>query len=134
MTFIAMIEKLNDLGGKYGVGRIDQIENRLVGIKSRELYEAPAATILHLAHQELEGFVMDREFIHYKKVLSEKYSELVYFGLWFTPLREALDQFFAAQQKRVTGTIRIKLDRGTATVVGRKSPYSMYSVRLASYF
>src|SRR3989338_4873095 len=133
MAFVPLIEKLNELGGRYGIGRVDHIENRLVGIKSRELYEAPAATILHLAHSELESFVLDREFIHYKKVLSEKYSELVYFGLWFTPLREALDQFFAAQQKRVTGTIRIKLDRGTATVVGRKSPYSMYSERLATY-
>jgi len=133
MTFVAVIEKLNQLGGFYGVGRIDQIENRLVGIKSRELYEAPAATILQLAHEELEGFVMDREFIHYKRVLSEKYAELVYFGLWFSPLRESLDQFFASNQNRVTGVIRIKLDRGTAMVVGRKSPNSGYSEKLATY-
>ncbi len=133
MAFVPLIEKLNQLGGRFGVGRMDQIENRLVGIKSRELYEAPAATILHLAHQELEGLVMDREFLHYKRVLSEKYSELVYYGLWFTPLREALDQFFATHQKRVTGAVRIKLDRGNVTVVGRKSPYSKYSEKLATY-
>ena len=133
MAFVALIERLNELGGRYGVGRMDQIENRLVGIKSRELYEAPAATILHLAHQELEGFVSDRDFIHYKRVLSEKYSELVYYGLWFTPLREALDRFFASQQKKVTGTIKIKLEQGNATVVGRKSPHSLYSERLATY-
>ncbi len=133
MTFVAMIEKLNELGGKYGVGRVDQIENRLVGIKSRELYEAPAATILQLAHEELEGFVMDREFIHYKRVLSEKYSELVYYGLWFTPLRESLDQFFAANQDRISGVIRIKLERGNAVVVGRQSPNSGYSEKLATY-
>lgn len=133
MSFVAIIEKLNDLGGKYGVGRIDQIENRLVGIKSRELYEAPAATILHLAHEELEGFVMDREYIHYKRVLSEKYAELVYFGLWFSPLRKSLDQFFSFNQDLVTGVIRVKLDKGTAVVVGRKSPNSRYSEKLATY-
>ena len=133
MAFVSLIERLNQLGGLYGVGRMDQIENRLVGIKSRELYEAPAATLLHLAHEELEGMVMDGEFLHYKRVLLEKYSQLVYFGLWFSPLREALDQFFATHQKKVTGEIRIKLDRGNATVVGRKSPYSMYSEKLATY-
>ncbi len=132
-AFVPLIEKLNQLGGRFGVGRVDQIENRLVGIKSRELYEAPAATILHSAHQELEGMVMDREFLHYKRLLSEKYSELVYYGLWFSPLREALDQFFATHQKRVTGVIRIKLDRGNAMVVGRKSPNSRYSEKLATY-
>ncbi|MBI4358210.1 MAG: argininosuccinate synthase [Candidatus Omnitrophica bacterium] len=133
MSFVSLIDRLNRLGGQYGVGRIDHIENRLVGIKSRELYEAPAATILHLAHEELENLVMDREFLHYRRVLSEKYSELIYYGLWFTPLKDALDQFFAAHQKRVTGTIRMKLDRGNAVVVGRKSPYSLYSEKLATY-
>jgi argininosuccinate synthase len=133
MALVALIEKLNELGGRYGVGRVDLIENRLVGIKSREIYEAPAAAILHLAHEELENFVMDREFIHYKRVMSEKYAELAYYGLWFTPLREALDQFFGAHQKKVTGVIRIKLDAGTAAVVGRKSPNSLYSERLATY-
>ena len=105
----------------------------MIGIKSREIYEAPAAVILLTAHAELEGLVMDREFSHYKRILSEKYSELVYYGLWFTPLREALDQFFATHQKRVTGEIKMKLARGHAIVAGRKSPYSKYSEKLATY-
>ena len=94
LSLVSLIERLNELGGIYGVGRIDQIENRLVGIKSREVYEAPAATILLMAHAELEGMIFDRSFLHYKKLLSERYSELVYDGLWFSPLKEALDAFF----------------------------------------
>ncbi len=133
MGFVSLIEALNELGGRYGVGRVDLIENRLVGIKSREIYEAPAATILQLAHEELENLVMDREFSHYKRVLSEKYAELVYYGYWFTPLREALDQFFATHQRKVTGEVKIKLESGSAVVVGRKSPNSLYSERLATY-
>ena len=132
-TLVAMIESLNKIAGSYGVGRFDQIENRLVGIKTREVYEAPAAEVLLKAHEELEGMVMDREFLHYKKLLSEKYAELVYFGLWFSPLKEALDQFFKTNQRRVTGKIRIKLDRGHAICVGRKSPFSLYSEKLATY-
>ncbi len=130
---VALIESLNEIAGSYGVGRFDQIENRLVGIKSREVYEAPAAHVLLKAHEELEGLVMDREFLHYKKVLTEKYAELVYFGLWFSPLKEALDQFFKSNQARVTGKIRIKLDRGHAICVGRQSPYSLYHEKLATY-
>ena len=130
---VSMIESLNEIAGEYGVGRIDQIENRLVGIKSREVYEAPAAEVLLRAHEELEGMVMDREFLHYKKVLTEKYSELVYFGLWFSPLKEALDQFFKSNQSRVTGVIRIKLEAGHAIPVGRRSPFSLYSEKLATY-
>ncbi len=130
---VALIESLNEIAGNYGVGRFDQIENRLVGIKSREVYEAPAAHVLLKAHEELEGMVMDREFLHYKKVLTEKYAELVYFGLWFSPLKEALDQFFKSNQARVTGKIRMKLDRGHATCVGRQSPYSLYHEKLATY-
>ena len=133
MGLVELIEALNELAGAYGVGRIDQIENRLVGIKSREIYEAPAADVLLRAHEELESMVMDREFLHYKRVLSEKYAEMVYFGLWFSPLKEALDQFFKANQARVTGKVRIKLDRGHAVCVGRQSPYSLYSERLATY-
>lgn len=130
---VEIIESLNNIAGEYGVGRIDQIENRLVGIKSREVYEAPAATVLLTAHAELEAMVLDREILHYKRVLSEKYAELVYFGLWFSPLKEALDQFFKHPQNRVTGKVRIKLDRGHAVCVGRTSPYSLYSERLATY-
>ncbi|OQA55531.1 MAG: Argininosuccinate synthase [Candidatus Omnitrophica bacterium ADurb.Bin277] len=133
MPLVALIEKLNEIAGEYGVGRFDMIENRLVGIKSREVYEAPAADVLLKAHEELEGFVMDREFIHYKRILSEKYSELVYFGLWFSPLKWALDAFFASNQQRVTGRVRIKLDRGHAICVGRESRYALYQEKLATY-
>lgn len=132
-TLLNLIETLNEIAGQYGVGRFDQIENRLVGIKSREIYEAPAAEVLLKSHQELESMVMDRDFIHYKKLLSEKYGQLVYFGLWFSPLKEALDQFFKSNQHRVTGKVRIKLDRGHAICVGRRSPFSLYSEKLATY-
>jgi argininosuccinate synthase len=133
LAFVPLIEKLNRVGGRHGVGRLDLIENRLIGIKTREIYEAPAATILDQAHSELENLVLDRELIHYKRLLSEKYSELVYYGLWFTPLRESLDDFFASYQDRITGSVRFKLERGALTVVGRKSPHSLYSEALATY-
>ncbi len=133
MPLVSLIEKLNDIGGRYGVGRLDMIENRLVGIKSREIYEAPGASILMYAHESLEALVLDRELIHYKKVLSQKYAELVYYGLWFTPLKEALDAFFREHQKRVNGTVRLKLDRGHIIMAGRKSPNSLYQEKLATY-
>lgn len=133
MPLVDLIESLNETAGKYGVGRFDQIENRLVGIKSREIYEAPAAQVLLIAHEELESMVMDREFSHYKRILSEKYAQLVYFGLWFSPLKRALDEFFKSNQRRVTGKVRIKLDRGQAVCVGRQSRYSLYSEKLATY-
>ena len=109
------------------------IENRLVGIKSREIYEAPAATIIQEAHQHLEDLTLDRKTLHFKYGISQKYSELVYYGLWFSPLREALDAFIDETQKVVTGDVRVKLYRGMATVVGRKSPYSQYQYELATY-
>ncbi len=133
MPLVDLIEKLNMIAGQYGVGRFDMIENRLVGIKSREVYEAPAADVLLKAHEELEGFVMDREFLHYKRLLTEKYAELVYFGLWFSPLKRSLDAFFASNQARVTGKVRIKLDRGHAICVGRESKYALYKEKLATY-
>ena len=133
MPLVALIEAVTKGAGSYGIGRHDQMENRLVGIKSREIYEAPAAEVLILAHEELEGLVMDREFLHYKRVLSEKYAELVYYGLWFSPLREALDGFFRSNQKRVTGKVRLKLTPGKAVPAGKSSPYSLYSERLATY-
>jgi len=133
MSLVALIEAVTKAAGQYGIGRIDQMENRLVGIKSREIYEAPAAEVLLLAHEELEGLVMDREFLHYKRILSEKYAELVYYGLWFSPLKEALDAFFGSNQKRVTGKVRIKLTPAKAVVSGKSSPYSLYSERLATY-
>lgn len=133
MPLVNLIEHLNEIAGVYGVGRFDMIENRLVGIKSREVYEAPAADVLLKAHEELEGFVMDREFLHYKRLLSEKYAELVYFGLWFSPLKVALDEFFKSNQKRVTGKVRVKLDHGHAICVGRESQYALYKEKLATY-
>jgi len=133
MPLVELIEHLNLVAGEYGVGRFDMIENRLVGIKSREVYEAPAADVLLKAHEELEGFVMDREFIHYKRLLSEKYAELAYFGLWFTPLKMALDAFCASNQNRVTGKVRFKLDRGHALCVGRESKFALYKEKLATY-
>jgi len=128
-----LIEKLNEVGGLHGVGRSDLVENRLVGIKSREIYEAPAATILHIAHRELESLVLDRELAHFKEMVSLKYSELVYYGLWYSPLKEALDKFVESTQKQVTGSIRLKLFKGSCVAVGRKSRHSLYRKELSTY-
>jgi len=128
-----LISQLNEIGGLYGVGRTDLIENRLVGIKSREIYEAPAATILYTAHKELESLVLDRELAHFKEILALKYSELVYYGLWYSPLKEALDAFVHSTQKHVTGSIRLKLFKGSCTAVGRKSAHSLYKKELSTY-
>ncbi len=128
-----LINHLNEVGGLYGVGRSDMVENRLVGIKSREIYEAPAATILHIAHKELEALVLDRELAHFKDIVALKYSELVYNGLWFSPLKEALDNFVNATQKCVTGTIKLKLFKGSCVAVSRKSRYSLYKKELSTY-
>jgi argininosuccinate synthase len=128
-----LITQLNELGGNYGIGRSDVVENRLVGIKSREIYEAPAATILYAAHKELESVVLDRESAHFKEVISLKYSELVYYGLWYSPLKEALDQFVNATQKHVTGSIRLRLSKGNCVAVGRSSSHSLYKKELSTY-
>jgi argininosuccinate synthase len=128
-----LIEKLNEIAGSYGIGRIDMVENRLIGIKSREIYEAPAAEVLIEAHNQLESLVLDRELMHYKPLLEEKIAELVYYGLWFTPLRECLVAFINKSQKFVTGSIKLKLERKSFKVVGRKSKYSLYDVDLATY-
>lgn len=128
-----LINQLNEIGGLYGVGRSDLIENRLVGIKSREVYEAPAATILYTAHKELESLVLDRELMHFKQIVSLKYSELVYYGLWHTPLKDALDAFVGSTQKRVTGAIKLKLFKGSCIPVTRKSPHAIYKKELATY-
>jgi argininosuccinate synthase len=130
---LLLIKELNELGAAYGIGRMDMIENRLVGIKSRETYESPAATILLQAHQDLESLTLDRELFHFKQGLSHKYAELVYYGLWFTPLRSALDAFVESTQKKVSGTVRVKLRKFSSHVVGRKSPHSMYKESLATY-
>ncbi|MBI3253070.1 MAG: argininosuccinate synthase [Candidatus Omnitrophica bacterium] len=133
MDALKLIAELNALGSLYGIGRMDMIENRLVGIKSRETYEAPAATILIQAHRDLESLVLDRELLHYKEGVAQKYAELVYYGLWFTPLRKALDAFVETTQARVTGAVRVKLRKYSACVVGRRSPYSLYKETLATY-
>ena len=130
---IELIAKLNSIGSLHGIGRSDMIENRLVGIKSREIYEAPAAQILHTAHRELEALVLDRELTHFKDIVSLKYAELIYYGLWYGPLREALDKFIQYTQKFVTGEVRLKLYKGSLSVVGRKSRFSLYSEALATY-
>jgi argininosuccinate synthase len=130
---LGLIEELNALGALYGIGRMDMVENRLVGIKSRETYEAPAATILLQAHQDLESLVLDRELLHFKAGIAQKYAELVYYGLWFSPLKRALDAFIEETQKKVTGVVRVKLRKYSACVVGRKSPFSLYKEKLATY-
>jgi len=130
---VALLEKLNKIGGENGIGRLDIMENRLVGIKSREVYEAPGATILYNAHEALERLVLDKETFHYKRLVAERYSQLIYNGLWFSPERKALERFVAETQKRVSGTVRLKLYKGNAIVVGRKSPLSLYQENLATY-
>lgn len=133
MSGIALIETLNDIGGKNAVGRMDLVENRLVGIKSREIYETPAATVLHFAHRELERLTLEKTVFQYKRGVSQDYANLIYNGLWFSPMREALDAFVDSTQKTVTGTVRVKLFKGNVSVVGRTSPYSLYSEELATY-
>lgn len=130
---VELIEEMNRIGAKYGIGRTDLIENRLVGIKSREVYEAPAAWILYLAHKELENLILDRELMHFKEAISLKYAELIYYGLWFSPLKAALDKFVDQTQKNITGTVTVKLYKGTASCVGRDSKYSLYRKELATY-
>jgi len=128
-----LIGHLNAVGGAYGVGRSDLIENRLVGIKSREIYEAPAATILHIAHKELESLVLDRELAHFKEIAGLKYAELIYYGLWYSSLREALDGFVNVTQRHVSGSIKLKLFKGNCVPVARRSPYSLYKKEMSTY-
>ena len=130
---IALLEKLNAIAAAHGVGRIDLVENRLVGIKSRGAYETPGGTLLMAAHRELESLCLDRETSHFQQQLALRYAELVYYGLWFTPLREALDAFFSATQRRVTGAIGLKLYKGNVSVTKRCSPQSLYRTDLASF-
>jgi argininosuccinate synthase len=129
----ALIARLNALGGAHGIGRVDLVENRLVGMKSRGVYETPGGAILMAAHQELESLVLDRETRHYKDVVAVKYAELVYNGLWFTPLREALDAFVDSTQGPVTGKVRLKLYKGNIISAGRLSPFSLYREDFATF-
>ncbi len=130
---VELLTRLNELGGAYGVGRADLVENRLVGMKSHGVYETPGGTILYTAHRELESLTLDRETLHYKEVVAHRYAELVYYGMWFTPLRESLDAFVAKTQERVTGAVRLKLYKGSCTPVGRKSPYTLYREDFATF-
>ncbi|SDJ81281.1 argininosuccinate synthase [Salimicrobium halophilum] len=130
---VDLIEKLNDLGGEHGVGRIDHTENRLVGIKSREVYENPAAMILINAHKELEFLTLTREVAHYKPQVEQQLSQIVYDGLWYSPLRTALQAFIEDTQKFVTGTVKIKLFKGHHQVIGKHSPVSLYNEELSTY-
>jgi argininosuccinate synthase len=130
---VALLDTLNDLGAANGVGRIDLVENRLVGMKSRGAYETPGGTLLVQAHRELETLCLDRETAHFAQGLSLRYAELVYYGLWFTELRRALDAFFTSAQKRVTGSVGLQLYKGNVTVMKRTSPHSLYHKDLASF-
>jgi argininosuccinate synthase len=133
LPLVQLIETLNELGGKHGVGRIDHIENRLVGIKSREVYENPAALILINAHKELEFLTLTREVTQFKTQIEQQMAKIIYEGLWYSPLKAALDAFIDETQGVVSGTIRVKLHKGNHTVVGRKSPHSLYNEELATY-
>jgi argininosuccinate synthase len=130
---VALLEKLNDIAARNGVGRVDLVENRFVGIKSRGCYETPGGTLILTAHRELEALCLDRDLMHFKQQLALKYAELVYFGLWFTPLRESLDAFVSSTQKEVTGTVGLSLYKGNVSVTGRKSEYSLYRTDLSSF-
>ena len=130
---VDLVQRLNELAGQHGVGRIDMVEDRLVGIKSREIYEAPAAVLLHQAHRALESLVLTKESLRFKAQVGREYAELVYNGLWFSAHHQDLAAYVRSTQRFVTGEVRVRLDRGTATVVGRRSPHSLYSTSLATY-
>ena len=132
MTPLRVMKTLNKLGGKHGVGRVDLVENRLVGMKSRGVYETPGGSILLLAHRQIESLTMDREVMHLRDSLMPKYAELVYYGFWFAPEREALQALVTESQKNVTGTVRLKLYKGNIITAGRKSPLSLYNPEIAT--
>jgi argininosuccinate synthase len=133
MSLIALISKMDGIGGRHGFGRIDMIENRLVGIKSREIYEAPGALALIVAHRALEDLNLERDLLHYKTQIEQKYADLIYNGLWYSPLREALDAFISETQKAVSGVVKLEFYKGSMSIVGRKSEGSLYDYSLATY-
>lgn len=133
MDGVPLIESLNQIAGKHGVGRIDHVENRLVGIKSREVYEAPAAVVLHEAHRELESLCLSKQAARFKTIVSQEYADLIYNGLWFSAFHQDLFAFVASNQRFVSGVVRVKLFKGKATIVGRKSEHSLYNKKLATY-
>lgn len=128
-----LIAALNEIGGRHAIGRVDLVENRLVGMKSHGVYETPGGTILIAAHQELEALCLDRDTLHFKEIIAHRYAELVYYGQWFTPLREALDQFINKTQEPVSGTVKLKLYKGNIIIAGRKSPESLYREDFATF-
>ncbi len=130
---VSLIQRLSELAGSHGVGRVDHVENRLVGIKSREVYEAPAATVLLAAHRALEAMTLSKDQLRFKEKVALEYADLIYNGLWFSALHQDLAACIESTQRHVTGTLRVKLHKGNATVVGRKSPKSLYSYKLATY-
>jgi len=130
---VSLVELLNEIGGRNAIGRVDLVENRFVGIKSRGCYETPGGTLVLTAHRELEALCLDREVLHFKQHIALKYAELVYYGLWFTPLREALDAFVTETQKDVTGTVTMKLYKGNVAIAGRESEFSLYRTDLSSF-
>ena len=129
---LAVMKKLNKLGGKHGIGRVDLVENRFVGMKSRGIYETPGGTILNFAHRQIESLTMDREVMHLRDSLMPKYAELVYYGFWFAPERIALQALISESQQNVTGTVRLKLYKGNLITAGRKSPFSLYNPEIAT--
>jgi len=133
MSPARLLNALNAIAGENGIGRVDIVENRYVGIKSRGVYETPGGTILHLAHRAVESLVLDREVMHLRDTLIPRYAELVYYGYWFSPERLAMQGLIDDMQKLVRGTVRLKLYKGSCSVVGRKSPYSLYSPELATF-
>ncbi len=130
---VELVGKLNKMAGAHGIGRVDMVEDRLVGIKSREIYEAPASTVLYAAHGALEELILDRETRRYKQSLADRYAEIVYYGLWFTPVKSAIDAFVDETQVLVSGEVKLKMYKGSVTVCGRKSPNSRYKLKLATY-
>jgi argininosuccinate synthase len=130
---VAMVEALNRVAGVHGIGRVDLVENRLVGIKSRGVYETPAGTVLHIAHRELERLVLDRDTLHYKQSVAVRYAQLIYDGLWFSTLRQCLAAFVDATERDVTGEVQVKLFKGRAEAIGRRSPRSLYRQDLATF-
>ncbi len=133
MNPVKMVQLLNEIGGRHGCGRVDLVENRTVGMKSRGVYESPGATLLYEAHRELIFLTHDRDMIRFRQLVSQKYADLAYSGLWFTPLREALDAFVNECESRMTGKVRLKLYKGHIHIAGRKSPYSLYDERIATF-
>jgi len=133
MEPVSLVELLNEIGARNAIGRVDLVENRFVGIKSRGCYETPGGTLLITAHRELEALCLERDVAHFKQHIGLKYAEMVYFGLWFTPLREALDAFVESTQKEMTGSVRLALYKGNVSVVSRESEHSLYRTDLSSF-